>query len=141
MRFSCGTYLTWLVCLLFSAGIIAGSSANVLCMGDNGHVKVEALCEPCCSGPGAGCGSTESESTQDHHNGCGNCTDLPLFQDPPSQRPLKSLAADTAPASEPLIDPALPRTKLSSRTVLFAEAGEVPSNKGRDLLSTTVLLC
>jgi hypothetical protein len=37
-------YLTIIVCLLFLTGIGIGSMASVVCVCDDGHVKMEALC-------------------------------------------------------------------------------------------------
>lgn len=82
--------LTWPLCLLFISGL-ALTGHGVLCLGDDGRLKVESACPPCCGMPEIECVLMDAEFGQNHHNNCADCTDLPLNQHTlshaPSNRP------------------------------------------------------
>ena len=73
--------LTWPLCLLFVAGIAFGRGGDVLCLGDNGHARVESACQPCCGVVEEACVLADVDISHDHHKDCSNCIDLPLNQD------------------------------------------------------------
>ena len=72
--------LTWPLCLLFIAGIALGKRGGALCVGDNGHFKVESVCQSCCGNPDEACFLVEANPAHDHHDDCANCTDHLLIQ-------------------------------------------------------------
>ena len=134
-------YLTWLVCLLFCLGVCLSSSAGVVCLGDDGHVKVESLCQPCCGESIDECALENSESETDHHDCCGNCTDLPLFQNPLWKHSSVEFNYDNVLMTAASANPCFHRNVLSTRNTIPLNANKAPSNKSPDLLSTTVLVC
>ena len=70
--------ITWPLCLLFSLSLYVGNSSQVLCIGDQGHVKIEpAHLQTCCE--------TERsipvavlEVDADPLHDCVGCSDVPL---------------------------------------------------------------
>jgi hypothetical protein len=134
-------YLTSMVCLVFSLGIGISSLASVVCIGDDGHVKMEVVCQPCCSEPVSQCSLDESESETDHHDCCGNCTDLPLLQDPLFKRLSSEYQPDEVAAISVLAVSCFPvdvRLTIDTRPPRVEKS---PLNKGPGLLSTTILIC
>lgn len=70
--------MAWLKCLLLVAGTTLGSFGEVLCIGDDGHAKVEQMCQPCCGETDDSCFLTAFDGERDHHDDCYSCFDLPL---------------------------------------------------------------
>jgi len=132
--------LTWLVCLLFLAGVTLSSSAGILCLGEDGHAQVESFCQPDCNDSDLAC-PVEGEETDDDHDDCTNCVDVPLIQDLLSHRYLNPVRSDegvfiySAAALESLV------TDSSAHSSLIRIASEAGSDTGPDLLSATVLRC
>lgn len=62
------------LCLLLITGLILNSFGDVLCIGEDGQVKVESLCQPCCSGDDDICLINEDEN--ENHDDCYDCEDL-----------------------------------------------------------------
>lgn len=73
-------YLVWSVCLFFVAGIMLSSHGDILCLGDDGRVKIESICRPCCNDSNTTSWFKQNIPHHDHPNQCENCTDLPLLQ-------------------------------------------------------------
>jgi len=134
-------YLTWLVCLIFSSGIGINSITGVVCVGDDGHVKYESLCQPCCSGSATDCTLDEKQGEPDHHGCCGNCTDLSFFQDPL----LKRISIEHHLDDEIIIGVSVNLCCVpdlhSMRATRLLRVDKVPHHKDPDLLSTIILIC
>ena len=81
------TYLIWPLCLLFVAGLTIGGNGSVVCVGDDGLVKVESVCEPCVDEAGEACRVEQVDVEHDHQDECVNCTDLPVDQNSISTLP------------------------------------------------------
>ena len=65
-----------LICLLIYFAVIPMQLSNyVLCIGEDGHIEVEAATHGRCC-PDARAAHTEIATEQDH---CGACVDLPIF--------------------------------------------------------------
>lgn len=69
-----------LICCL--SGLILQSSC-VLCVGDNGHLEIEALVRACCTQLAAprmpiGAYTTQIDAANDNNDQCGGCVDFPL---------------------------------------------------------------
>ncbi len=69
-------------------------------MGDDGHAKVESVCDPCCNDSEPACFLDELEANHDHHDDCVNCTDLPLFQEVLKRRVLHPVVIEASPDIE-----------------------------------------
>ena len=69
--------IAWSLCLVFLTGITFAGNGNVLCIGNDGHIKVETICLPCC-GEEEVCKFEVTEDIHDEHNDCNNCYDLEL---------------------------------------------------------------
>ena len=133
--------MSWPVCLLFVAGLALGSPCSVLCVGDDDHVKVESVCQPCCGDLETACSFTSSVSKHDHHDDCANCTDLSLIQGFLSQRPFSktdyngTIYLSYFAALTPAVDYQL------TATAATPPGHGIESSSVKALLSTTVLRC
>lgn len=58
--------IVWPMCLIFLIGMIFAGDSNVLCIGDNGHIKFETFCLPCCD---------EADVPGEIQNEPGDCSD------------------------------------------------------------------
>ena len=130
------------LCFLLATGLTLGSFGDVLCIGDDGHIKVESVCQPCCGEADDFYFLTVSDSGQNHHHECVNCLDLSL--DRPTwlrkdSRPAFCTIHNTSPSSLSLIscfDNTNSNYSLSSVTDCFPGRGH-----SAVLISTTVLIC
>lgn len=68
----------WFFGLLFIIGLSSNSVGDVLCVNDDGHVKVESICTPCCDEPIEACVVSNPNKGHEHHDDCDDCSDLPL---------------------------------------------------------------
>jgi len=134
-------YMSWPVCLLFVAGLALGSPGSVLCVGDDDHVKIESVCQPCCGDSETACNLTLSGSKHDHHDDCADCTDLSLTQGFLSQRPFTKTNYDgTIHLSYFAALTTVVNCQLTATAATSPEHGlELPSKEA--LLSSTVLRC
>lgn len=55
-----------------------GNFGEILCIGEDGHVKIESTCQPCCGEPDDFCSTIGIDINHDHHDNCDNCSDLQL---------------------------------------------------------------
>ena len=69
---------TWSVALFFIAGIGISSLGDVLCISDNGHIKVESFCNPCCEETTINCQLLAVDIAHEHHDDCSDCDDFSL---------------------------------------------------------------
>ncbi len=69
--------ITSLMNLIFLVGIIFAGNSNVLCIGNDGNIKVETICLPCC-GETEICKFDVTEDIHDEHSDCNDCYDLEL---------------------------------------------------------------
>ena len=53
-------------------------NADVLCIGEDGHIEIETNCLPCCNNIETSCEINVEEDLHDEHVGCNNCSDLIL---------------------------------------------------------------
>jgi hypothetical protein len=134
-------YLTSIVCLLFLTGIGISSLASVVCIGDDGHIKMEALCQPCCAESESECDSEEDQSESEHHGCCGNCIDLPVLKDSFVKRFSSGYQPDHVVAIDGLVSSFHPLNILSTRNERPPRVDKTPSYRGLDLLSTSILIC
>ncbi|MDF1543844.1 MAG: hypothetical protein P1R58_01935 [bacterium] len=66
------------VCLLLFVGLNFGSFGGVLCVGGDGHLQVEPVCEPGCNEDDYACLPEVCDSESEDHQDCKSCSDLPL---------------------------------------------------------------
>ena len=141
MSRSIRTYLTGPLCLLFVAGLILGGNGSVLCVGDDGFLKVEPVCQPCVSDSGEICKLSQPDAGHDHQDECASCTDLPLDQNSISLRPnVHNISA--APVQNislaSLLAPIKPQISRAVQELPNTDS-ELPS--ARIFLATIVLRC
>ena len=74
-------FLTRAVCLLLMAGITLSNFGGIMCLGEDGHVKVESYCHPSCNDSEGPRRLEEVTTDSDNHDDCADCTDLPLLHD------------------------------------------------------------
>ncbi|MBU8933178.1 MAG: hypothetical protein KOO62_04145 [candidate division Zixibacteria bacterium] len=70
--------ITWPLCLLLGLSLYLSSFSQVLCIGDQGNIKIEsALAQSCCE---TECPSTvvAIKTESNHHHDCAGCSDIPL---------------------------------------------------------------
>ena len=132
--------LIFTVCLLFVLGLSASSLGGVVCVGGNGEMRVEAACEPCCEEPEAACTEDQDDCEPDHHDHCGDCTDLPLIQEKLTRRPVGESYTDVEsdlapPAADQSVQIQVLETSEAPPTHDFP-----PLNRGPDLLASVVLI-
>ena len=53
-------------------------NADVLCIGEDGHIEIETNCLPCCNEIETSCEINVEEDLHDEHEDCNNCSDLSL---------------------------------------------------------------
>ena len=62
--------LIWPICLIFLLSLTLSGSGQVLCVGEDGQIKIETYCLPCCDDVEEACGLDLPEDLHDDHNGC-----------------------------------------------------------------------
>jgi hypothetical protein len=135
-------YLTLVVSLLFMAGMTLSSSGSILCLGADGHVEVESIGHaPCCDDGGLACAVEPFEAEQDHHDDCGDCTDLPLIRDLTIKRHLSTASYDESNVTFLSVLPIIPPINRSIQTVNSRPWELAPASSIPPDLGTTVLRC
>lgn len=66
------------LCLIFLIGMAIAGNGNILCIGDNGRVKFETLCLPCCDEAEKSYEADEPNELQNEHDECCDCSDVEL---------------------------------------------------------------
>jgi hypothetical protein len=66
MNFRYRKIIVWPMCLVFLTGIIFSGNANILCIGDNGYIKLETFCQARCD---------EADTPSESHNELAECSD------------------------------------------------------------------
>lgn len=143
MNFRPQKIIIWPMCLIFLIGITFAGDRNVLCIGDNGLVKFEALCLPCC---GEAEKTGEADLPGKLHNESdeySNCSDIDLYGLLWSKRFQKTDSNQLGQfASEPTINAHLNLTSAkndSSRIIKFYLAfGQSPLSY---FITTIVFRC
>jgi len=134
-------HISWPLSLLFIAGLFLGSYGRVLCVGDEGHVKVESVCQPCCSDPEIESSLAHKNAGHDFHNDCGDCTDLPLDQNTLSYR-LVTQKTDIGSVNVDCFPEFIASVGDQTTLVATAPTKVGPGSPATELsISTTVLLC
>ncbi len=137
------TYIAWPICLLFAFGIVASGSGGVLCVGHDGHVKVEAICLPSSSGAENPCAPAVIDEVLGEYSDCVGCSDVPL--DGPQWLKRSRLAANKQRVESVSAHPV-----NTIRILSVTESGNSYIATGRSpccespptlCLATTILLC
>ena len=68
--------LAWPICLILLVGIIAAGNNYVLCINNDGDVKFETLCLPCCGEAENSCEVKLPNELQDELGDCYPCSDV-----------------------------------------------------------------
>ena len=68
----------WALCLFFLIGVTISGYSDVLCISDDGCVKIESICQPGYGEKDDCCFLTASADVYDHQDDCGDCLDLSL---------------------------------------------------------------
>ncbi len=63
--------------LVFALVILLNCYGGILCVNDNGRMKVELICQPCCGKNLKQCIFPESAQPYNNHLDCTNCFDVP----------------------------------------------------------------
>jgi len=66
----------WPLSILLVISFFQIGSGDVLCIGEDGHIKIETECLPCCIETETICELTEQGDLHDEHDDCNNCSDL-----------------------------------------------------------------
>jgi len=130
----------WLMSLFLLVGIVISSSGGVLCVGENGHVKIESMHHH----GDVDCDQTiclvSSESELEHHSHQGNCSDLPLdgatWIKPAPSTNVQNLQALSLPALA-----AGQNGELIRAAVAFQPGPTPGARPPSDLISSTILRC
>jgi len=135
-------YAIRLLCLLIIAGITFGNLGGVICVGDNGHVKIESTCTPDCNDAEPAPLTGTADDSSEHHDDCVNCSDLPLY----SPKWFKRWTATTLTlvASNPLPPVyAISRPILPDNHMLMSKREELPETSSPPSagLATAILIC
>ena len=70
--------LAWPICLIFLIGMIFAGDNNVLCIGDNGHVKFATFCLPCCGEAEEVCNVDIPDDLHNEHSDCSGSSHVEL---------------------------------------------------------------
>lgn len=110
-----------LILVLFcAAGIHQGGAAQVLCIGEDGHVKVEFLTDDCCGDDGESHPSEDDATLESNHTACmdhcGACVDIPLGT--PGQIAIQSVSLNRVDSSAVLVALELPVDGARTLTLL-----------------------
>lgn len=135
------TYMTWPLCLFFVAGLVLGGYGSVLCVGDDGLLKVESVCQPCFNDAGEVCSSEPAGSGHEHQNDCLNCSDLPLHQNFLSPRPHVRKIGASPVHNNLLVRLTTPVHSQISQPVLESPGADPELPSAIKFLSTIVLRC
>ena len=134
--------IAWPLRLFFIVGLTIAESGDVLCISDDGHIKIESICQPCCNTTDNVRLLTSSDSRHNHHDDCYNCSDLQLNGPIWYRQNSESISNIILIKSQPLF--AFNHNTNSTRPISsrFADTG---SFRGHDrsalMISTTVLIC
>lgn len=133
--------LTWPLCLLFVAGLVLGGNGSVLCVGDDGLLKVEPVCQPCSTELGEACDLEVADSGHDHQDYCDNCTDLHLYQNSLSPRTQAQTAGARLIDNSLLVRLTAPIDCFVSLVMLEPTGSDAELPSAIDFLATIVLRC
>lgn len=130
------------LCLFFLIGVTISGYSDVLCISDDGRVKIESICQPCYIEKDACCYLAASANVHDHQDDCDDCLDLSLGE-PTWLR--KNTGSDNSPMhiislSSQSVSPCFYDnfSKYSRFAVTNAFRGH---NRSALMISTTVLIC
>lgn len=70
--------IAWSLCLFFLIGVTISGYSDVLCIREDGGVKIESICQPCYIERDACCFLAVSAKVHDHQDDCDDCLDLSL---------------------------------------------------------------
>lgn len=134
--------ITLSISFLFTTGITLGSLGNVICIGDDGHFKIESNCQPCCDETSDNCLLESSKNQHDHHDECKGCSDLSLYN--PTFHRSNSKISDNSSTSKLLCSNNLIENinQFSTDFRLFSNYmyRSFPSQSSLEL-SSTVVIC
>lgn len=134
-------YIIWTACLLFLSGLGTSSLQTVVCKSDDGDVKLEQLCETWHGDSHHHHPPVNEDTKADHHDCCGDCTDLYVRLEGQFYRS-QNLIADPGDAFlAPLDSQPTMSLKTPVRTLLKVPENGAPPNHGLELTSVIVLLC
>ncbi len=127
--------------LFFIALFTFGSIGDVICIGDDGHLKVESSCQPCCSEIVDSILLITSTNLHDYHDNCYNCSDLELDGSVWNRQSTVSLNHYTLlqPVSLLSVDNVVKNnSKYTDKTHTYISPVQ---NQISVVISTTVLIC
>jgi len=135
-------YASRLLCLLLTAGITLGSFGGVICLGENGHVKIESICSPDCNDSDQTCATDPAGEGADHHDDCVDCSDLPLYEPKWFKRWTATSPTIVAMSALPPVD-AIARPHLPDYSMLMNGRKNLPHSLSPPsaVLTTTIILC
>lgn len=64
--------------IIILIGFFQIGEANVLCIGEDGHIEIESNCLPCCNDIETTCETDTQADNHEEHDDCYNCSDLSL---------------------------------------------------------------
>lgn len=70
--------IVWPLCLILFIGFIFVGHNDVLCISEDGHMKFETECLPCCTETDDICKLDEPNNLQEKHIACFHCSDLTM---------------------------------------------------------------
>jgi hypothetical protein len=73
------TSLSWALSLTLVFGLISAGNSSMLCIGADDSVKVESVCQPCCTSAETACTKDVISLASADHEACYDCTDVPLI--------------------------------------------------------------
>lgn len=142
MNLSVKKAITWTLSLFLIIGITSSGFSDVLCISDDGQIKLESICQPCDGESTDICLMATAANSHDHQDDCDNCSDLSMGG--PS-RLRKNSESDSSPIQiafksfhsfSPCSD-----NNFSNYGRIVAELSFCGQDHLVLLLSTTVIIC
>jgi hypothetical protein len=134
--------VAWALCLFFLFGVTISRYSDVLCISDNGRVKIESICQPGYGEIVDCCFLATSTNAYDNQDDCDDCLDLSVGGPTWLRKTIESVNSPMHIASLSSLSVSPCFDHNSSKYSRFAVAD---SFRGQNhlalLISTTVLIC
>lgn len=132
----------WPLTLSFFIGIVFSGIGGMLCLGDNGYIKIEPMSQPSCSQSAEMCIFEVSYAPHDHHNCRTDCTDFPLEDLNWLRRISKTNSIEISSTTpNPVLMPCISIAGEDMVSRLSLPDGPIYHPSSPAFLSTTILIC